>query len=377
LSLAVVRDLRDVRSPAGPDELAAFETDVLAGFVLARAAAGLADVTIRSDVSHPEQVRAWFGRPLWDMEPADADAYFGKVLRGAAKGTRLGRSQALRTLHPRYPRPRPLPARRGRRDRRLGRGSGGRARVSGRPAGRLKGRLVPAPAGAGTQDPQARRVWQAPQAGDSPVAGTAIRRCLLRHCSLLPFAIPLPPFPMCRALSGSEYYGGSAPPGPFSGRCAYPGQRAGCPPPGTITGWFPRSLPFAQRRRSPAVSQRHRHRYAADLPHGLPGLLKESSREVPAAQRSGRTHCTRPISTRFEPVYEMKDLMTPVPRVLLSATLAGPAPSGSADTSRLLSGLLPPSPAPPGSGCPQLHRPAATGRRRRSLTSTRTTALKP
>jgi hypothetical protein len=31
------------------------------------------------------------------MEPADADAYFGKVLRDAAKGTRLGRSQALRT----------------------------------------------------------------------------------------------------------------------------------------------------------------------------------------------------------------------------------------------------------------------------------------
>jgi len=97
LSLAAVRDLREARSPAGPDELAAFETDVLAGFVLARAAAGLADATIRSDVSHLEQVRTWFGRPLWDMEPADADAYFGKVLRDAAKGTRLGRSQALRT----------------------------------------------------------------------------------------------------------------------------------------------------------------------------------------------------------------------------------------------------------------------------------------
>ena len=37
------------------------------------------------------------GRPLWEMEPADADAYFGAVLRAAAKGTRLGRSQALRT----------------------------------------------------------------------------------------------------------------------------------------------------------------------------------------------------------------------------------------------------------------------------------------
>jgi hypothetical protein len=97
LTLAVVRDLRDARAAAGPDELDAFETDVLAGFVLARAAAGLADGTICSDVIHLEQVRAWFGRPLWDMEPADADEYFGKVLRGAARGTRLCRAQALRT----------------------------------------------------------------------------------------------------------------------------------------------------------------------------------------------------------------------------------------------------------------------------------------
>jgi site-specific recombinase XerD len=97
LGLAVVRDLREARALAGPEELAAFETDVLAGFVLARAAAGLSDGTIRSDVGHLEQVRAWFGRPLWEMEPADADTYLGKVLRGAAKGTRLGRAQALKT----------------------------------------------------------------------------------------------------------------------------------------------------------------------------------------------------------------------------------------------------------------------------------------
>ena len=55
MSLAVVRDLREARAPAGPGELAAFETDVLAGFVLARAAAGLSDNTIRSDVLHLEQ----------------------------------------------------------------------------------------------------------------------------------------------------------------------------------------------------------------------------------------------------------------------------------------------------------------------------------
>jgi site-specific recombinase XerD len=89
--------LRVARPPATPQDLEALETDVLAGFVLARAAAGLADGTIASDVVHLEQVRAWFGRPLWEMEPADADAYFGKVLRGAAKGTRLARAQAIKT----------------------------------------------------------------------------------------------------------------------------------------------------------------------------------------------------------------------------------------------------------------------------------------
>jgi len=97
LSLAVVRDLRVARPPATPEDLEALETDVLAGFVLARAAAGLSDGTIASDVVHLEQVRAWFGRPLWEMDPPDADAYFGKVLRDAAKGTRLSRAQAVKT----------------------------------------------------------------------------------------------------------------------------------------------------------------------------------------------------------------------------------------------------------------------------------------
>jgi hypothetical protein len=112
LSLAVVRDLRVARAPATPDDLAALETDVLAGFVLARAAAGLADSTIGSDVVHLEQVRAWFGRALWELEPPDADVYFGKVLRETAKGTRLSRAQALKTffLFRTSWRPRPGPA---------------------------------------------------------------------------------------------------------------------------------------------------------------------------------------------------------------------------------------------------------------------------
>ncbi len=47
VTLSAVVDLRDFRPLASPEELEAFEVDVLAGFVLARASAGLADGTIR------------------------------------------------------------------------------------------------------------------------------------------------------------------------------------------------------------------------------------------------------------------------------------------------------------------------------------------
>ena len=40
MALALVRDLREHRVPASAEELADFETDVLAGLVLARAPAG-------------------------------------------------------------------------------------------------------------------------------------------------------------------------------------------------------------------------------------------------------------------------------------------------------------------------------------------------
>ncbi|MDX2939180.1 site-specific integrase [Streptomyces ipomoeae] len=96
-ALAVVRDLREYREPVSAEELERFETDVLAGFVPARASAGLTDGTIRGDVGHLEQVRTWFGRSPWETEPADADAYFGRVLRASPRGTRLARSQALST----------------------------------------------------------------------------------------------------------------------------------------------------------------------------------------------------------------------------------------------------------------------------------------
>ena len=83
--------------------------------------------------------------------------------------------------------------------------------------------------------------------------------------------------------------------------------------------------------------------------------------------------CTaaRPASARFEPVYLLRGVTTLVPRVHLPISLAGPGPSGSADPSRRCRGCFPPSPAFPGSGCPQLQRPAATDRRWSPFTSTR------
>src|SRR5438067_6250296 len=87
--------MRELRVPASAEDLADFETDVLAGFVLARASAGLADSTIRNDTGHLQLTRDWFGRPLWEMQPDDADAYFGRVLRDARPSTRTGRAAAL------------------------------------------------------------------------------------------------------------------------------------------------------------------------------------------------------------------------------------------------------------------------------------------
>ena len=97
MAFAAVRDIREYRAPVSADELERFEVDVLAGFVLARASAGLADATIRSDVSNLEQIREWFRRPLWELEPSDADAYFGRSMRTAKSSTRLARALALTT----------------------------------------------------------------------------------------------------------------------------------------------------------------------------------------------------------------------------------------------------------------------------------------
>src|SRR3954471_15351859 len=172
---------------------------------------------------------------------------------------------------------------------------------------------------------------------------------------------------MYRAFPGSEYYGGSALPGPISRRCA-------CP-----------SFSWLKNRRGRDQSSSHvhlspideggtqlypdgPHTYAADNSAwaldttgcGIERAPATQNSPVPAVvpaqihQVSSRLHLTR-----RQPL---------VPCVYLLISLAGPMPSGSADPSRLCQGRLPPESLHllRDSGCPQLHQVAATTRRRRS-----------
>ena len=74
-------------------------------------------------------------------------------------------------------------------------------------------------------------------------------------------------------------------------------------------------------------------------------------------------HCDRPTSTRLEPVPRLRGFDHWFTLVHLPVSLAGPGPSGGADPSRRCRGCSHPPLRSPGSGCPQLQRPAATGRR--------------
>ena len=127
-------------------------------------------------------------------------------------------------------------------------------------------------------------------------------------------------------------------------------------------GRFPRSLRFARRRRSPALSLRPRHGYPAALHRGLPGRHPQACPRVPRRPfvKTG-AHRARPLSARFEPVYLSRDVITLVPRVLLFVTLAEPAPSGDPDTFRRYQGSSHPPRHLPDQAAPSFTVPAAAG----------------
>jgi hypothetical protein len=85
----------------------------------------------------------------------------------------------------------------------------------------------------------------------------------------------------------------------------------------------------------------------------------------PAIPPGSRAPLARPVSVGFEPGASLEGVQSLVhSHHTLSALLAAPARSDSPRASRRCQGCLPSFPAAPGSDCPQLHRAAATARRR-------------
>jgi hypothetical protein len=105
---------------------------------------------------------------------------------------------------------------------------------------------------------------------------------------------------------------------------------------------------------------RPRYEYAAVLPRSLPGSSCPPPREFPAhtlgecAPLPAQIHQVS-SRCRIKGLSHAGSSRTPLRPACRTRTIwqFWPVPA--------LSGLLPPSPASPGSGCPQLHRPAATG----------------
>jgi hypothetical protein len=106
-----------------------------------------------------------------------------------------------------------------------------------------------------------------------------------------------------------------------------PGRPAGRAAPGR----FPRSCCDRLTGRWPAVPQRPRHGYAADLPRGLLAGVNDRHQSRPQSRACA---AARPISTRLEPVLPLRGFTALVPHVHLPVLLAEPGPSGSTDPSR-------------------------------------------
>ena len=185
-----------------------------------------------------------------------------------------------------------------------------------------------------------------------------------------PAADSLPPFAMprhCRgvwpALPTSDYYDGSVPSCDQQPTAGLPAtgldsRRGGRSQDGShvhinrSTGSVPSY--------SPAASPRVRRR-PSPWPPGRP---PQPASESPSHAAGRACAAARPRSTRFRAGFSLAGVPPLVPAIRAPSRLAcraravwqcRPVPS--------LSGLLPPSPAPPGLGCPQLHRAAATAQR--------------
>ena len=215
------------------------------------------------------------------------------------------------------------------------------ARITDRPLVQLGGIAVPAP-----------RPLQASATAHrySPVSSCpSARRC--QTAAALPHVTGSPGLGVLRRLRHA--------PAP-SMSDAPAGRRPGRPHPPAVPERFPRSPRPGRRGRCPALPLQHRHAVRRGLPRWPPGRRLHTTRESPASRRAWTP---RPgpyppgLSRRISEALHAGSSRTP-------SRLARPARAiWQSQPVRPLSRLLPPSPASPGSGCRQLHHPAATRRR--------------
>ena len=93
--LGVVRDLRSPRSLVDSATADDYQEHLLAEFVLARLAHGVADGTIRSELAAVEEFLASAGVWAWEVEPRHADRFLGDAQHGRAQDTRRGKAGAI------------------------------------------------------------------------------------------------------------------------------------------------------------------------------------------------------------------------------------------------------------------------------------------
>jgi hypothetical protein len=87
MTLALVHDLRSARPVLSSGDLDAFEQDLVAGFVLARSAAGVEDKSIQAEIRAISEFRDSMGRHVWTARPDDADRFLGAQRHGQAHST--------------------------------------------------------------------------------------------------------------------------------------------------------------------------------------------------------------------------------------------------------------------------------------------------
>jgi hypothetical protein len=166
---------------------------------------------------------------------------------------------------------------------------------------------------------------------------------------------------MYRALPGSDYYEGSAPPAAISRRRACPPTRG--------RGGRQRTVPtFTADRLAGSAPSFSPDSLATSTPQAFlvasrPARLTDHRSRLPRVG-SVRALPARPTSARLEPRTGLEGVPPLVHCALrLSASLAEPGPSGGADPSRRCRGCSRPHPRLRDQAAPNFKRSAATNRR--------------